>query len=99
MGNDIDRIKRLNTLVAIVGKKLASVPKGDASDIGVRASLHRIEKELTDSHGARFGFAGGAYTMRLGGIGATCTMGTLGLLQGWQNAARRRVEKIRAGAA
>lgn len=76
----------------LIEQKLASVSTDYATDYAAyRDSLRKLEQELIEEAGARFGHSNGALTMRLAGVSTTCTSGLPGLLRNWLNSARGKV--------
>lgn len=55
--------------------------------------LRALRERLQEKEGARFNNQGYACSMKLGGVGSSCTGGWNGLFRNWRNAAARRIEK------
>lgn len=98
--NRTDRIAYIERGIAAIARQLHTIPSRDeAGEMGVRAAENRVKSQLTQELRAKFSFSSGADQIRMLGVGASCTTSFAGLLNNWQGAAKRRVVKIKAGAA
>ncbi|WP_440411099.1 hypothetical protein [Neorhizobium petrolearium] len=96
-------IENLERLIGVVDAVMAALPEYDYRDYETSRAYHRAAEaaiaKLAEKESGRVKLQGDAASLRLGGLRSTATGGAVGLMRNWQNAARTRIEQIKAGAA
>lgn len=59
-----------------------------------RADASAVISHMERTEGASVRFAGGAYVLRCGGVGASSTMGGAHLLEAWRRAVSRTIMRL-----
>ncbi|MCY1705509.1 hypothetical protein [Pannonibacter sp. SL95] len=59
-----------------------------------RSDANTVIHHMEFLEGAKIGFSGGAYVLRCGGVGASCTQAGTPLLKGWVRAANRSIDRL-----
>ena len=90
-----DILVRLDALARIVDGYIGLGRYGGRPE--KRDIAERCITLLCERYGGRFRFSGGAYSLSVNGVRASCTEGEYQLLRGWVRAARRKIATARAG--
>jgi len=95
--------QNLERLIGVIDSKLAAIPDAGYTDHDAwrrrQRALDDALRAVVDDEKGTANTQADAATLKLAGIRTSATGGSLALLRNWQNAARRRINQIAAGAA